>query len=263
MMMDDHEIKDNWEPPDSEKLCRAGKCYYFKFQQSRADSASYPNCVSFSFEHKGFQFFMGDTRTERQGRTALNFHKKRIMSRRQFRSLCRWLNIRPDEPRFVITPTAFFPRRLAVSRDPTCALQSDAWDGFPRSLHQLLKIMCERQQKGVVFLSGDEHRSSLSTIDVERVDGTKSCRLYSIHSSALYAPYPFANGTQANFNHDDTFLFPDAQKGPYRCRANTIFASPGDGFAIITARKAAGWLGTVEFHDSKGPKPDGLKSFAL
>jgi hypothetical protein len=207
---------------------------------------------------------MGDTRTEREGRTALNFPDAKIMSDQQFGNLCSWLIANPGLPKFVLTPTALFPRRLAVSRHPAYALQSDAWDGFPFSQHNLLRAICEEQHEGVVFLSGDEHRSSFSEIDVARIDNSRKCRFHSIHSSALYAPYSFANGAEANFNTNDHFLFPDAQDGPYRCSVRTAFAQAGDGFAIVTAAVEQGrWRGTVEFHDASGPKPAGKRSFDL
>jgi cholesterol oxidase len=265
-MMDDHEIRDNWEPPDPTDLCDKGKWYYLKFQRSRADSESKraPGAIAFPFAHKGFRFFMGDTRTEREGRTALNFDRARIMSGTQFGELAQWLAQDADRPRFVLTSTALFPRRLDVGEEPACALLSDAWDGFPRSQHQLLALLCEEQHSGVVFFSGDEHLSSFSTIDIRRLDGSKTCRVYSIHSSALYAPYAFANGSEARFIAEDTFNFPDAEDGPYCCTARTFFPQLGDGFAIVNVGRSSGkWQAKVEFHDAAGIKADGTIAFDL
>jgi phosphodiesterase/alkaline phosphatase D-like protein len=265
-MMDDHEIRDNWEPPDPDDLCEKGKSYYLKFQRGRAVSKRIgdPGEISFAFEHRGFPFFMGDTRTEREGRTALNFDTAKIMSTRQFGELCAWLARNRERPKFILTSTAFFPRRLAVSRDASYALHSDAWDGFPFSQHRLLRTICEEEHHGIVFLSGDEHRSSFSTINVTHLETGKTCCIYSIHSSALYAPYSFANGAEANFNIDDIFRFPDAKDGPYLCSVETGFAEEGDGYAIVkAARETSGWQGIVEFYNADGLKTKQPPPFPL
>ncbi|MBI2732985.1 MAG: hypothetical protein HYX44_06730, partial [Aquabacterium sp.] len=77
------------------------------------------------------------------------------------------------------------------------------------------------------------------TITCEReVTGKKAVRSRSIHSSPLYAPYPFANGQRELLREYDAFTFtpPHAPDMRYRCLAQTTFAPPGDGFAILQVR---------------------------
>ena len=262
-MLDDHEIRDNWaNDPDPKMRSKdtdivSGKQAYLKYQ--RGKTGRLPAHLWRNFTHDGIPFFLSDTRTEREGRTASNWNKARIMGPKQFDKLCEWLT-RPEYaelPKFVLTPSAILPRRREVAEDPSCALHSDAWDGYPRSVHALLKFVCDEEITRIVFLSGDEHLSSLVTARVTNCITGKQCILHSVHSSGLYAPYPFANGVADNFQADETFFFPDLASGPYRCEVQTSFA-PGDGFALLTAaHHPSGWRLNVDFHNACGLKVDG------
>ena len=261
MMPDDHEIIDNWEPgaptPKGEKpAIELGTAAYWKYQ--RFDSPPAP--IWRAIVHGKLPFFLGDARTGRQGRTAMNWREQKIMDDDQFKALCTWMKNKNETelPMFVTTASAVLPRRLAVARDPACALHSDAWDGYPKSLHDLLAYVCDNQIKGLVFLSGDEHISNFVEARVTKlVDGKdgNQCTLHSVHSSALYAPYPFANAVQEDFARNETFLFTDSKASHYRCEVRTVFAPEGDGFALLTARQSIpGWQLEVVFHDAHGPK---------
>jgi hypothetical protein len=79
--------------------------------------------------------------------------------------------------------------------------------------------------------------------------------VHSIHSSALYAPYPFANSIAENFARIEDFQFTDSRGNRYRCEVSTVFAPQGDGFAILTAQSSGqNWMLSVMFHDAQGPK---------
>ena len=74
------------------------------------------------------------------------------------------------------------------------------------------------------MLSGDEHHSLHSEIWV----GAKHIKVLTVHSSALYAPYPFANGRPSDLmgkecNHYSGKTFD----------VDTFFVPPGDGFAVL------------------------------
>ena len=255
-MLDDHEIRDNWEPDDPLGLLRDGKEGYFRYQ--RALDPHTGRAWRF-FRHRGVPFFLGDTRTEREGRTALNWPSAQIMGENQRRALCDWLLSGENVaiPKFFLTPSAFLPRQLDVASDPLCALHSDAWDGYPCSQHGLLKFACDNEVQGLVFLSGDEHISSFTTATVTHMFNGKSCILHSIHSSGLYAPYPFANATADDFPADDEIVFPHPRDGPYRCNITTRFADKRDGFALVTVRPRNGdWELQTTFWSCDGPKPD-------
>lgn len=263
MMLDDHEIRDNWAPNDPEPevlgsgktALELGRSAYFKYERGLQNE---PPRVWHTVEHKGLPFFLGDTRTEREGRTSLNWHDARIMSPEQCSSLCEWLKADryKDSPKFVLTAAALLPRRLQVAEQCARALHSDGWEGYPASMHALLKFICDNEIKGAVFLSGDDHMSNLVTATVTRSDGQRSCTLHSIHSSALYAPYPVANAAPADFKGYESFCFPDPEVPDrhYCCRVRTHFA-PGDGYAVLAARcDRLGWHLDVDFYNAAGQK---------
>lgn len=265
---DDHEIIDNWEPGGTVDP-KPGIDAYLNYQRPYT-----PTLPVWSDKpvHGGLPFFLGDTRTERDGRTVQklstqcdgrtvqNWRTARIMKKAQYDALCAWM-VAPAKaklPKFFAAPSALLPRRLVVARDPACALHSDAWDGYPCSLHALLAYACDNEVKGLVFLSGDEHISDLVRARVSDLHTGKQCTLHSVHSSALYAPYPFANAIPEDFARSETFRFPDppdAMAGRYCCEVETMFAPPGDGFAVLKAQPSnGGWQLEVIFHGADGPK---------
>jgi len=269
MMLDDHEIRDNWAPndPESEKpgtgdtILELGKSAYFTYERGMqialADVGRAK--VWHDIEHQGLSFFLADTRTDRQPRTVLNWREAKIMSDDQYGELREWIKAPADGPKFVLTASALLPRRLSVSEHCARALHSEGWEGYPASMHRLLKDACDSEVRGLVFLSGDDHLSNLVTATVTGIDSGKSCTLHSVHSSGLYSPYPVANGIPADFSGKETFCFADPEnlERKYRCDVETVFA-PGDGFAVLSAHgDQSGWFLDVEFHDSDGVKQKG------
>jgi len=196
-------------------------------------------------------FFIADTRTERTPRTAETIKTARIMSETQFDAILSWLGGQPaGRPKFIACPSILLPRRLRTGRGEAAALRSDAWDGYPWSLNRLLACIVERQIEHVVFLSGDEHLSCIVKAQITAENG-KSMEILSVHSSALYAPYPFANSIRADlaFNEKYDFTLPAetlcgtfAVGGRYGCAITRSEVYPGDGFAVLrTERTPGGW----------------------
>ena len=74
---------------------------------------------------------------------------------------------------------------------------------------------------------------------------------WSVHSSALYAPYPFANSVEDDFPESDRFEF-DWDGRHYRCTVRTRFPSLGDGFAILSARPEGGHWNLDVAYDRDG-----------
>jgi cholesterol oxidase len=262
MMLDDHEIRDNWAPndPDRAEALRRGKAAYWLYERASAEALP---MLWHKVVHKGLPFFLADARTQREARTAADWRNRAIMQSDQFRKLCKWLAVSrfAASPKFVMTASALLPRRLTVSQQPASALAFDAWEGYPLSLHSLLRFVCDNQIKGLVFLSGDEHVSSVTKARVTSLETGTQCTLHSIHSSGLFSPYPFANGSSDDFIANDRFEFKVGARGgglrEYRCEVETKFF-PGDGFALATAQNnSPGWSLDVEFYDSAGLKPHG------
>ena len=262
MMLDDHEFSDNWEPlpppadpqadADNKARGRAGAAAYVRFQRNDVGGNGLPRLWHMC-EHRGLRFFMGDTRSERDPRKAsFDPLKPRIMSPRQTMALTEWLRCGRDRPSFVVTPSMLLPRLRSSARSPCGALRSDAWCGYPGSLNALLALLCREEISNVVFLSGDAHLSFVARATVCDNRG-RSVVLHSVHSSALYAPYPFANALQADFEVPDAWCFPDPCDANVTYRVKVDVApdawAPGDGFAClsVTPGAASGWQVEVTF----------------
>lgn len=268
MMLDDHEIRDNWAPndPHAADTLRRGRAAYWLYE--RASPEALPT-LWHKVIHNGLPFFLADARTQREPRTAVNWRQRAIMYPDQLGKICKWLAVArfARSPKFVMTASALLPRRVTVSQQPASALASDSWEGYPLSLHSLLQFVCDNQIKGVVFLSGDEHVSSATKVKVTCLETGMECILHSIHSSGLFSPYPFANGSPEDFMANDSFEFKlDSEAGgirQYRCEVETKFF-PGDGFAVATAHNdSLAWFLDVEFYGTTGPKPHGKGCYQL
>jgi cholesterol oxidase len=247
-MLDDHELYDNWEDERSVLAREAfehGRQSYIDYLRtgSLLDTNAFKKekklCAAFT--RGGFEFFAADTRTDRDRREAQGVYTKdEIISEPQKDALKDWLKATQsssadpkvrNRPRFIITASSVFPRRLAT-RKRQGALQSDAWDGYPVSLNWLFDVIETGGHRNLVFLSGDEHRCITATA---RLAGTEDFLIHSIHSSGMYTPYPFANSIPEHFAEVDTL--------PFRCEGNpsrkytwkyeATFAPPGQGFAVI------------------------------
>lgn len=275
-MIDDHEIVDNWEPEaENSPTCdenltlreEAVVAYVKKARQRKGaghmDHYSNGDPLWYDFaDPSGHRFFFADTRTTRTLRNSLTLLQARIMSCEQEDALKSWLKSGPTRcASIIVSPSILLPRRLASAGDATAALHSDAWDGYPASLHALLAWLYEEQLSDVVFVSGDEHLSCAVSVTVTRWGDTRRpVRFHSIHSSALYAPYPFANGDKDLLAGTEEFDFfsADAAGNPvgYTCVTETFFPPPRNGFALIMLEPAAGSLGLrVAFHDCHSSPP--------
>jgi cholesterol oxidase len=271
-LIDDHELYDNWENEEDAagyealKLGRQSYIDYLRTGSLLDSNPPPPGRELYSpFMRGDFHFFAGDTRTKRQRRQSQSLATtEQIITDLQRHALAKWLNeTKPSSndakirsrPRFIITPSSVFPRRLS-SLQPQGALQSDAWDGYPKSLQWLLDLIATGGHRNIVFLSGDEHRSITATA---RLEGDSGLVVHSIHSSGMYTPYPFANSIPEDFALVDRF--PDVSQGHappqsvWNIEANV--ARPGQGFALIALKYDEAqlrWHMTVEF-DLDGPGP--------
>jgi hypothetical protein len=279
-MLDDHEIEDNWEPVAGDNRTDQnmieGRRSYLGYQRMAGPDQTNPGSDSkeplwYAFEVNGFPFFMADTRTERSPRTAETIESARIMSVDQFGTLLDWLDERKtyDIPKFIASPACFLPRHLRATQHgcPASALRSDAWDGYPHSLHRLLAFIADNSIRNVIFLSGDEHLSFVARARIRADASGGSALIYSIHSSALHAPFPFANSIQANLAGQETFKFElplgnsgecpggVSRGGTYACEVSTEFAAPGDGFAVLQVLcKNGEWRVKCRFVRGRRPK---------
>ena len=260
MLFDDHEFSDNYETCDAvdKALRRQAKAGYWEFQRGEARRLRLWRTLS----HQGFEFFLGDTRMGRTPRSVATLARAHIMNRHQRAALGVWLQQHKGcgRPLFIATSSMVLPRRLLTAHEPHAALMSDAWDGYPASLHCLLGTLCHHEIHNVVLLSGDEHLSCHARITLRDTNGHQVV-VHSVHSSALYAPYPFANGVAALLADEETFQFdaPAVAAGVrFSCQVHTEFAPPGDGFTTLKVTQDNGdWWLRLRYHGATGVKTGG------
>jgi phosphodiesterase/alkaline phosphatase D-like protein len=255
MLLDDHELVDNWEPcppgaDPSAPLWRTraeslidGRWGYWKYERMRPQLRHLPlrDLADKAFTFKGLPLYLADTRTGRGARsTSSSTSGAHILhstgnpfSPGAFEALEAWLCKHRDLPKVVATPSMLLPRRAEVVRDPSASDRSDAWDGYPASLDRLLDLLMREQIHHTVFLSGDEHHALWCEVTLdpppERAGPWGPVKLTSVHSSSLYAPLPFANGHPADLS-DESFV----TAGGTRVSMKTCYAPPGDGWACVS-----------------------------
>jgi choline dehydrogenase-like flavoprotein len=239
MMMDDHEVADNWHPADKTANDARiwGETAFREYQLAHSPRGSEPAAppYHYAFEAGGFGFFVCDTRCTREGRS-------RIMNARQFADLKRWLAARkdPDRPKFIVSPSVVAPFLAETGGNPRYAARSDGWDGFPDSLRDLFSLIAAEEHRNIVFLSGDPHISMACGIDIAGQNG-QALRAASIVASPLYAPFPFANAQLREFLQAGEFAG-NGFSMRYGLQAfdhgqNCV---TGDSFALVSVRKAGG-----------------------
>lgn len=170
MMLDDHEIINNWnadmldkcETDEDHSRCRmfksAMEAYHsyqfihgpgFSFPSNKSD-ASIPKSLYYSFSTGKADFFVMDTRTERSPSA------QRIISVAQMKKLKAWLSDGSGRVKFVGTSVPVFPEPKKVS--------DDKWGGYPQQRDELLHFIFDNSIPKVVFLSGDIHSSGCATL---------------------------------------------------------------------------------------------------
>jgi cholesterol oxidase len=271
-LLDDHEINDNWEPQWQRggaqrtedrraawRLARErGMRAFYKYERMQATKLS-PNIdlpgADLALEWGGLPIYLLDTRSQRSlrpQRAAGQAH--RLITLAQMQRLKDWLLLKKEQVKFIATPSMFLPRqRVAASGDAhpdDGHLHSDGWDGYPEDLHHLLDFMRKERIGKTVFLSGDEHHSSVSVIELSAAaNDDVGCtsegqppqgdrlpiKILSVHSSALYAPFPFANGRAS----DQTNAVFTTRSGGTDVHIDTQYSS-GDGFALIKVLYSGG-----------------------
>ncbi|MFN9281994.1 MAG: alkaline phosphatase D family protein [Betaproteobacteria bacterium] len=261
MLLDDHELVDNWEPcpPGADPALPVwrgrqdalidGRWGYWKYERMRPQLRHQPqrDLADKDFRFAGLPIYLADTRTGRQARSATTPSiTPHILSTcanpdtpGQFEQLEAWLLQHRNEPKVVATPSMLLPRRAEGVQDPGAEGRSDAWDGYPASLDRLLDFLMREQIQYTVFLSGDEHHALVCEVTLQPPQSREHTwgpvQLTSVHSSALYAPLPFANGHPAELS-DQAFV----TAGGTRVTMSTRCAPPGDGWARISLTPGTG-----------------------
>ena len=249
MMLDDHEVDDNWHPDDRfrDETREWGETAFREYQLAHSPRGDEPEepPYHYDFEAGGFGFFVCDTRTGREGHS-------RIMRPAQFDALKEWLKARKgsDRPKFVVSPSVVVPFLAETEGKSRYAPRSDGWDGFPDSQRDLFSWLAGEGIGNVVFLCGDPHISMVSGIDIARPDGAP-LRGACIIASPLYAPFPFANADPREFLDAGELERGGAPLMRYALQPfddGHKFVA-GDSFTLVTARqKDSRWQVNAEVH---------------
>ena len=192
MILDDHEIEDNWPRGASMEdwvvKYPAAMHAYQTYQASHSPllpmvavnkMAGVPQKLWYTFSDGCCEFFVTDSRTERLLSDDPNI--RRIMSDTQLQALKDWLADGSGRVKFVVTSVPFFPDPMPG------ADREDKWSGFTKQRGEILDLIRDKSIRRVVFLAGDYHFSLKSELISP---GKPDFRLLSVVSSAFYWPYP-------------------------------------------------------------------------
>jgi cholesterol oxidase len=200
-MLDDHEVKDGFEGRGPEH--KAGLEAFQAFELRLTPAFRDPSQANlgagpywYTAKAGGYEFFVADTRTDRRRVHGRPSAEALIMGKEQMGPLKEWLSRLhhrdAEMPKFIVSPSVVAPWSRETRGSLGYALRADAWDGFPRSLHDLFMFIAKEGIRNVVFLSGDYHCSLFCHMALSN-NGGKPVKAYSIVSSGMYSPYPFAN----------------------------------------------------------------------
>lgn len=251
MILDDHEIEDNWsqdrlKDAGSHQLFNLAIGAYQSYQWSHGPR-TYGRLLYYTFECAGYPAFVLDTRTQRYKDDQPGLRDNHLLGRpsldtvnypSQLQRLLEWLTDqqtrRGNVPKFVVTSSVFAPNaideRLDEEAGPWPSTTppegdeerlfqinrahregSDSWPAYPSTRLTLLRHLVTQRIQNVVFLAGDIHCSNVAEIDFDGTDGD-GLKAFSITSSAFYWPFPFADGDPNGYVHDSRA---DGQKDPF------------------------------------------------
>ncbi|MCU0118159.1 alkaline phosphatase family protein [Pseudomonas sp. B2M1-30] len=216
MILDDHEIEDNW-PANAieadEHLYRNAMAAYELYQASHSPAYSLTTNGQVdrsSLKHYWYQFSDGDIEwfvTDSRTRRNLSTSDRRILDEQQEQALCDWLIDSQARVKFVVTSVMFYPDRKTQG--------DDAWKAFPEQRLRLLELIRTHRISNVVFVSGDVHGSLTARLTHSDDPDFEVHTLVSspLHNSALL-PYakassfildqPLAQTTSGDYRHELT-----------------------------------------------------------
>ncbi|WP_297809429.1 alkaline phosphatase D family protein [uncultured Methylophaga sp.] len=227
MILDDHEIEDNWHQDrirraDSRRVFNLAINAYRSYQWVHGPTC-YGDRLFYDFACSGYPLFVLDTRTQRHmGDLGDSLRDNHLLGRpslseeepSQLDLLLFWLKQSQQKfgnaPKFIVSASVFAPSPIdaRTGREGTDKQKiewkedSDSWPAFPNTREAILRTLIEHQIQNVVFLSGDIHCSNVAEIAFSGFADAEKIRAFSIVSSALYWPFPFADGEPSAYVHD-------------------------------------------------------------
>ena len=215
MILDDHEIEDNW-PANKSK----GDAYLYKnaiaayelYQASHSPAHELltNGQINRKLERYWYQFTDGDIEwfvTDSRTRRNLSADDRRILDEEQEQTLLKWLIHSPARVKFVVTSVMFYPDRKRHG--------DDAWKAFPEQRLRLLETIRTHRIKNVIFVSGDVHGSLTSRLthsanpdfEVHTVVSSPLCNsklLPYAKASTFILDQPLAQTAAGDYRHELT-----------------------------------------------------------
>ena len=227
MILDDHEIEDNWPAyrgPQDDVLYNNAMAAYELYQAShgpayeqRGDGTveDHPRRYWYPITHGDIEWFVTDSRSRRN----LSADNRRMLDEEQEEALRNWLIQSPARVKFVVTSVMFYPD----SKSPG----GDAWKAFPEQRLRLLETIRTHGIKNVFFVCGDVHGSLTSRLShSEDPDFEVHTIVSSPLCNSLFLPYAKAS----TFILDQPLAFTEA--GEYRHQLTSAVISQ-DNFAHL------------------------------
>lgn len=232
MILDDHEIEDNWAQDrmgnsDSRSLFNFAIGAYMSYQWSHGPR-TYGRYLYYQFDYAQYPFFVLDARTQRYYSNAQTLRDNHLLGRPsidpaypgQLAILLNWLTEQKarvgNAPKFIVSSSVFAPsdmgeriRARGGSIDDRLFLddiesreESDSWPAFPMTRKAIVEHIVKNNIQNVVFLTGDIHCSNIAQLRFKATLEAAKLIAYDITSSAFYWPFPFADGDPNNYVHD-------------------------------------------------------------
>lgn len=243
MILDDHEIEDNWPAKKSgndDYLYKNAIAAYELYQASHSPAHKLlaNGQISRKLEQYWYQFAEGDIEwfvTDSRTRRNLSAEDRRILDEEQEQALLEWLIHSPARVKFVVTSVMFYPDRKLQG--------DDAWKAFPEQRLRLLETIRTHRIQNVIVVSGDVHGSLTSRLTHSE---DPDFEVHTIVSS------PLCNSKLLPYARESTFILdqPLAQTvlGDYRHELTSQVVSQ-DNFAHVVVE--AGQI-RVNYHDREG-----------
>ncbi|CAG8868491.1 hypothetical protein PS726_03528 [Pseudomonas fluorescens] len=243
MILDDHEIEDNWpakKRSGDDALYKNAITAYELYQASHSPAFEllddgrirrHPKHYWYQFTDGDIEWFVTDSRTRRN----LSADDRRILDVEQEYALCQWLIHSPTRVKLVVTSVMFYPDAKHNG--------DDAWAGFPGQRLRLLETIRSHRLKNVIFVSGDVHGSLTSRLTHSE---DPDFEVHTIVSSPLCNIKLMPYASQSSFILDRPLARNDA--GEYRQELTGKVISR-DNFAhlVIDAERIQ-----VNYHDRDG-----------
>ncbi|MFJ2282486.1 alkaline phosphatase D family protein [Pseudomonas sp. NPDC087803] len=246
MILDDHEIEDNWPAKASKsdhELYRNAMAAYEIYQASHSPvhelttnealNRAKPEHYWYQFSDGDIEWFVTDSRTRRN----LSADDRRILDEAQEQALLKWLINSPARVKFVVTSVMFYPDRKQLG--------DDAWKAFPEQRLRLLETIRTRQIRNVIFVSGDVHGSLTARLTHSE---DPDFEVHTIVSSPFYNSKLLPYATASTFLLDQPLVTTAA--GDYRHELTSTVVSE-DNFAHVLVESDQI---LVNYHDREGKK---------